>query len=56
MVVIVIVVVIVIITYALNTIKRHLICMGIALNQIFDSRTAQPSYYKGKLVCGLTIG
>lgn len=30
--------------------------MGIALREVFDSRAAQASYHKGKLVHGFMIG
>lgn len=30
--------------------------MGIALSEVFDSRAAQASYHKAKLVHGFTIG
>jgi len=53
---IIIIITIIFIIYALNTMKRHPIIMGVALNEIFDSRAAQASYDKGKLVCGVTIG
>lgn len=41
---------------ALNIARKHHICMEIALSEVFDSRAAQASYHKGKLVHGFTIG
>lgn len=53
--VIIIIIIIVIIIYALNKMKRHHICMGITLKEIFDRWAAHASYHQGKVVCEFII-
>lgn len=54
-IIIIIIIVIIIIIYALNTMKRHHVYVGIALKEIFD-RWAAHANHQGKLVCGFIIG